>query len=234
MTPKKCQSLSGKQPDDTPQRAPWGARTQAWLIDLLIAATPLAVGFPYALRHRRKTDDGSWDLGDLPSAVGPAQFVVANAVVVLAECGLSPGCRIVGIARVNERTGRRVGLARALLRVALMGTAKLIMRPWRLRRKRRLEEFQRAHGVSLEHARAFASKLRLAEVQHQGDQGAIDRAQSALHREHSAEFAKLSGSVDPLGCWIELAGDFVLGLAVNRLLGRLRDRLTGRTISVVR
>lgn len=226
--------MLGKPSRHPPARASWRRRTAAWAIDALLAFTPLCVGFVVAFRRRGINDYGVVDLGELPGAAKHAASALADAVAVLAECGRSPGCRIAGIDRVTECTGRRVGLARALLRVALVRSATPIMRPLLLPRKHRRQAFQSAHGVSLEDARAFALKLRVAELQHPGDQDAIDRAQAALYAGHPAEFARLPETVDPLEGRREQVVNLAIGFTVSRLLHRVREHLTGRTISLAR
>jgi hypothetical protein len=104
-------------------------RALAKLIDGPIPGTPVIGAYTYTVVRAAKHDEASLGLAQPSPAAARVFLVGALAVEVLIECGQSPGCRIARIQPVDERSGRRVGVARALVRASMMRASRLTRLP---------------------------------------------------------------------------------------------------------
>jgi hypothetical protein len=166
----------------------------------------------YATFRRRGQAEERSQPPQPPRTVLRALSAGAFLLQVLAECGQSPGCRIMGVRPVDLHNGRSVGLGRALVRVSVMQASRLGRVPGRARRRREERERRERRAAGLANASKFAEELGALEAQHEGDEEALNRARVALLERHHADSGMIGQQIELRGCLLTLVKQLALTL----------------------
>jgi len=153
----------------------------------------------------------------LRTRAGLEVFGIATAL--LSRNTRGPGWRLLGLRRVDARTGGPVGIRAALIGLAVRRARRELL-------KRALAPIQRR---STERQAAVAPLVKAAQREHRDDQQAMSEAMMATYREHGVN--PLASGAAPLAMY--LAGAVLIDAPALWLTGRTLGDLLAGTVVVI-